>query len=87
MASFIPGLNFSSASRAEISGWLLKQILDYMERDSACAKNLSTVSSNRATIFSSAKQAEKFHVIVIIFFIPGWKRNASMRINCVFAPQ
>ena len=31
--------------------------------------------------------AEKYHVITIIFFIPGRKMNASMRIDCVFAPE
>ena len=70
MANFIPGWNFSSANRAEISARLLKQLLLKSNcrlhgegfspgRNSVRAKNPSPVSSNRARIFSPAKRAEK----------------------------
>ena len=82
----------------EISARLLKQILLKSNcqlhgegfspgHNSARAKNPSPVFSNWDRIFSPANRAEKNHAIAIIFFIPGQKRNASMRIDCDFAPQ
>ena len=70
MANFIPGWDLSPPGRAEISAWLLKQILLKSNcrlheegfsaaRNSARAKNSSPAFSNWAKIFSPAKQAEK----------------------------
>ena len=86
---FHPGLIFQTGFWNKSSE---NQVVDYMERDSvrgAIQSGLKILAqySQTGLGFSARPNGLKNPCNRYHFFSPGWKRSASMRIYCVFAPR